>query len=115
MFPIVSCLGLLIAAIVSVYAVQLSRSTETEYAIQLTDSTLFPISLNIDIEVLDRRCDGSNWMTITNEELTFHFNPTKSRTPEAIDVATMPLLLCRFIRPMKVPTAASVDLPRFST
>ena len=115
MFPIVSCLGLLIAAIVSVYAVQLSRSTETEYAIQLTDSTLFPISLNIDIEVLDRRCDGSNWMTITNEELTFHFNPTKSRIPEAIDVATMPLLLCRFIRPMKVPTAASVDLPRFST
>ena len=95
MFSIVSCLGLLIAAIVSMYSVRIVRSTDGEYGIQLTDSTRFPISLNVDIEVLDRSCDGSNWKTMMNEELTFHFNPTKSQMPEAIDVATPFPFLCR--------------------
>lgn len=57
-FWIVSCLGLLVATIVSLYAARVFQSTESHYAIQLTDSTPFPITLNIDIEVLDRSCNG---------------------------------------------------------
>ncbi|KAK8798210.1 hypothetical protein WA588_003295, partial [Blastocystis sp. NMH] len=73
---ILSCLGLLVATIVSLYAARVFQSTESHYAIQLADSTPFPITLNIDIEVLDRSCN----------ELTYHFNPTKSRAPEAVDI-----------------------------
>ena len=83
-----SCIGLLIATVVSVFAVQASRSTETVYGIQLADAARFPVLLNIDVEVLDRDCSGRDWVVILSEELTFHFNPTKSQMPEAIDVSS---------------------------
>ena len=60
-FWIVSCLGLLVATIVSLYAARVFQSTESHYAIQLADSTPFPITLILrcSIEVVMVEIEGS--------------------------------------------------------
>lgn len=85
-WSIVSCIGLLTGIIITIASVNIFCTSSNGYGIDLQYTVNLSIPLSIDVEVLNHKCNGIIWYYFSYQELSFHWDSTKSMPPSHVDV-----------------------------